>query len=194
MSKPTGHGHLGSTCCYEGILFMTSSGHTGHIPFNLLPFDEQVRNSNNYAEAYNSRSVIYEGYCADHGWGDFYLSTKKCAKCGKALGRPYKDENRANARRAGENQYLGDCAVHGENVAHSVLTGRCLGCYNVVGTKRAAKGPGRPRTEGPRAVARRSGEYVYIAWCERHGGPAEFSVQHGKCLICYNTAGAFRRT
>lgn len=208
-------------------------------PLLELPATEIAKNMQNYADAYNSRVPTYEGYCSWHGWAIFYTQTKKCSDCSRAVGRPFKKEKRAEARRNNLTEYSNECEIHGMTefsvgadrclkcfttngrlrirpqgdtarsdarkagaqtfvaacpmhglTAHSVVHGRCLACFTTGGVLRNRT----PVALSARAYARRKGETVYIDWCERHGGPSEFSVHHGKCLVCFNTNGARRPT
>jgi hypothetical protein len=68
------------------------------------------------------------------------------------------------------------------NARHNTKTGKCTNCYPETPT-------GRPVEEGnERATARRQGQKTYLDYCGVHIVTA-FSVAHGKCLTCYNSAG-----
>lgn len=144
--------------------------------------DDQLRVGRNYGAARNGKHEKYEGLCSEHGWVDFFTASKKCTLCKKRMGRAYKNEARANARRVSELMYVDRCAVHGETM-FDVAKGKCVVC---------SAGPiGRPLTDGARATARRAGKRVYAGQCDTHG-EAMHSVASGRCLKCFTMNGAPR--
>lgn len=115
--------------------------------------------------------------CPVHGETDFSAKDGDCIACRTV-------SPRVAARHKGESTYIQHCAFHGD-VAHSVSRGLCLTCFNTAGRPRV-----RDATEpsSDRAAARRKGAKTYAAECPLHG-VTDHSVQHGKCLVCFNQTG-----
>lgn len=97
------------------------------------------------AVARRAGQTAYIDRCETHGETAHHVSNGKCAACFTSAGtrrigaggRPTSDEPRAAARRAGKTTFVGSCAVHGP-VQCAVRHGRCLKCFTVLGTPRAA--------------------------------------------------------
>jgi hypothetical protein len=162
------------------------------IPTVRPAHPDLIQQGKNYAAARNSRASHYQGVCLTHGWQNFETKNKKCPLCRKRAGAPYKDGARAEARRVGHKDYLGECAAHG-TVAHSVAHGKCLSCFNSVGARRVNDAGGRPQFDTPRAIARRAGESWYPDECGAHGW-TRYSTIHAKCLDCFTSTGHPRKT
>lgn len=86
---------------------------------------------------------------------------------------------RGHAREMLLEQFVDCCPTHGI-VRFWTKTGNCVDCT------KSDRGP-----DSDRAAARREGKPHFYAVCEEHGN-AKFSVLHGKCLMCFTTAGLSR--
>lgn len=96
--------------------------------------------------AQRAGAVRYDDTCETCGPALFSVRSGRCLTCntregvprdrtGK-VGRPREAGNvRAEARRAGEKQYLANCEQHGQT-PHSVAHGKCLTCFNAMGQRR----------------------------------------------------------
>jgi hypothetical protein len=102
----------------------------------MLIGEDERRNVDNFCAAKNANLPNYQGLCAIHGWQEFSTDTRKCPICRKVIGRPYKNEPRSIARRAGETTYNDVCEIHGP-VKFGVQSGRCMKCCTVAGVPRA---------------------------------------------------------
>jgi len=84
-------------------------------------------------------------------------------------------------------QFVAHCAEHWTYTLHNTKTGLCVECHPETPT-------GRPVEEGnDRAAARRQGLKTYVDYCPIHV-TVPFSVAHGRCLTCFNTSGAPRKS
>jgi hypothetical protein len=145
-------------------------------------------------EARKAGEKTYLDVCPEHGETAHGVQYGKCLTCFNTAGarrsvRELIEEPRARARRDGLPSFLDECREHGRT-AHSVSHGKCLSCFTTAGVARGGR-PGRSLTGGARAVARRDGEKTYRDVCPEHG-ETDHSVAHGKCLMCFTTAGVRR--
>lgn len=123
-------------------------------------------------------------HCGFHGMAMYDAKGGHCILCNLANAHL---APRARAKAVGSIIYDDICSVHGL-ADHVSQSGKCVACHDKRGRSIAAQVAAR----GPRALARAAGAATYLGTCERHGETA-YSVQKGKCLQCFTTAGKARQ-
>lgn len=154
------------------------SQHASHFIAKCPPNDPNRR-----AIAKHYELAEFEDLCHTHGFVKYDTKTNRCLSCSP---RRVVNRARAEARKAGEATYVGECPTHGETAFH-VQSGTCATCTTAVGSPRT--GPARPRN-GARAEARMIGA-TYLDRCATHG-ETPHHVNTGRCLTCFTATGAPR--